>query len=82
MTSRRAFPAQMISDNGTNFLGAAREQRELVNVLDKTKIRELIVNGGGGGGEWFVDSTRRQHHTSMACMKYLLKQPSEQCFMY
>ena len=46
MTSRRGFPAQVISDNGTNFVGAARELRELVNALDKTKIQELTVNRG------------------------------------
>ena len=46
MTSRRGFPAQVISDNDTNFVGAARELRELVNALDKTKIQELTVNRG------------------------------------
>jgi len=46
MTSQRGFPAQVISDNGTNFVGAARELCELVNALDKTKIQELTVNRG------------------------------------
>ena len=46
MTSRRGFPAQVISDNGTNFVGAERELRQLVNTLDETKIQELTVNRG------------------------------------
>jgi len=45
MTSRRGFPAQ-ISDNGTNFVGAERELRQLANALDKTKIQELTVKRG------------------------------------
>jgi len=46
MASRRGFPAQIISDNGTNFVGAERELRQLVNKLDKTKIQELTVHRG------------------------------------
>ena len=46
MTSRRGFPAQVISDNGTNFVGAVRELRQLVNALDETKIQELTVKRG------------------------------------
>ena len=46
MTSRRGFPVQVISDNGTNFVGAEKELRNLVNALDKTKVQELTVNRG------------------------------------
>ncbi len=38
MTSRRGTPRYVISDNGTNFVGAERELRELVEALDKDKI--------------------------------------------
>ena len=48
ITSRRGFPTQVISDNGMNFVGAARELRELVNALDKTKIQESTVKKRSG----------------------------------
>ena len=35
MTSRRGTPTYVISDNGTNFVGAERELRELVDVCDE-----------------------------------------------
>ena len=38
MTARRGFPTQM-ADDGTNFVGAERELRELVNARDEKKIQ-------------------------------------------
>ena len=38
MTSRRGTPRYVICDNGTNFTGAERELRELVETLNKEKI--------------------------------------------
>ena len=38
MTSRRGTPTYVISDNGTNFVGAERELRELVEALDADRI--------------------------------------------
>lgn len=38
MTSRRGTPTYVISDNGTNFVGAERELRELVESLDSDRI--------------------------------------------
>jgi len=38
MTSRRGTPKYVVSDNGTNFVAAERELRELVEDLDKTRI--------------------------------------------
>ena len=35
MTNRRGLPEEMLSDNGTNFVGAERELRELVEQLDR-----------------------------------------------
>ena len=46
MTACTGFPTQVISDNGTNFVGAERELRELVNALDEKKIQESTVNRG------------------------------------
>ena len=40
MTSRRGTPAYVISDNGTNFVGAERELRELVEALDVDRIAQ------------------------------------------
>ena len=38
MVSRRGTPSYVVSDNGTNFVGAERELRELVENLDQEKI--------------------------------------------
>ena len=46
MANRRGLPREMISDNGTNFLGAKRELRELVEQLDRDKIEKLAANKG------------------------------------
>ena len=40
MTSRRGTPTYLISDNGTNFVGAERELRELVEALDTNRITQ------------------------------------------
>ena len=46
MTNRRGLPQEMISDNGTNFVGANRELCELVKSLDKDKIKRSAANKG------------------------------------
>ena len=43
-TSRRGVPKEMISDNGTNFVGAVNELRELVDQLDQNQIQRRTVN--------------------------------------
>lgn len=40
MTSRRGTPTYVISDNGTNFVGAERILRELVEALDTDRITQ------------------------------------------
>ena len=44
MTNRGGLPEEMLSDNGTNFVGAERELRELVEQLDRDKIEKSAAN--------------------------------------
>ncbi|XP_060568260.1 uncharacterized protein LOC132726871 [Ruditapes philippinarum] len=44
MSSRRGFPEEMYSDNGTNFVGAYNELLELYEQMDKQKITEKANN--------------------------------------
>ncbi|XP_057299494.1 uncharacterized protein LOC130630114 [Hydractinia symbiolongicarpus] len=41
--SRRGNPKTITSDNGTNFVGANRELRELVTNLNETKLRKKLT---------------------------------------
>lgn len=45
MVSRRGTPAYVLSDNGTNFVGAERELRELVEAFDQEKIIHKTTQG-------------------------------------
>ena len=45
-TSRRGVPKEMISDNGTNFVGAVNELKDLVGQLDKDKIQGTTAQKG------------------------------------
>ena len=38
-TSRRGVPKEVVSDNGTNFVGAVNELKEVFNQLDQEKIK-------------------------------------------
>ena len=38
MAARRGWPTKMLSDNGTNFVGAEKEIKELVRQLDHDQI--------------------------------------------
>ena len=44
MTARRGWPQQMLSDNGTNFVSASRELRDLVSAIDQDKIQQMTFN--------------------------------------
>ena len=46
MVARRGWPRDMLSDNGTNFVGAAKEIQSLVENLDHEKIQRMTVNEG------------------------------------
>ena len=46
MVNRRGLPEEIISDNGTNFVGAEKELRQLIEQLDKNKIIASTANSG------------------------------------
>ena len=46
MTARRGWPQQMLSDNGTNFVSASRELRDLVSAIDQDKLQRMTSNKG------------------------------------
>ena len=46
MVARRGLPKLMLSDNGSDYVGAAREIKELVHRMDQVKIQRLTSNQG------------------------------------
>ena len=46
MVATRGRPEEVTSDNGTNFVGAERELRELVQAMDQEQIAGNIANDG------------------------------------
>ena len=46
MVSRRGRPEKVVSDNGTNFVGANKELKELVEALDQHEITRVSANKG------------------------------------
>ena len=47
MTVWRGWTQQMLSDNGTNFVWALRELRDLVSAIDQDKIQQMTSNNKG-----------------------------------
>ena len=45
-TSRRGVPTEMVSDCGTNFVGAVSELKELVSQLDQDRIQQITAYRG------------------------------------
>jgi len=43
LANQRGLPEEMISDNGSNFVGVERELRELVKQLDQLPTKESHV---------------------------------------
>ena len=46
MVARRGWPKLILSDNGSNYVGAAREIKGLVDSMDQEKIQRLTSNQG------------------------------------
>ena len=72
MASRRGLPEEVTTDNGTNFVGADNELRDLVNALNQDAIRQRTSEKGirwrfnppaaphfGGAHESLVKSAKR-----------------------
>ena len=57
-TSRRGTPSAITSDNGTNFVGAVNEIKELVEKLDKEKIQRAT---GHKGIKWVFNPPSALH---------------------
>ena len=58
MASRQGYPQEIVSDRGTNFIGADRELRELLDALDRDKIKDQTVNKGV---KWFFNPPLAPH---------------------
>ena len=58
MASRRGYPQEIVSDRGTNFIGADRELRELLDGLDRDKIKDQTVSKGV---KWFFNPPLAPH---------------------
>ncbi|XP_071114954.1 uncharacterized protein [Haliotis cracherodii] len=46
MASRRGLPKEILSDNGTNFVGATNELKQLVAKLDTDTVKSSLANRG------------------------------------
>ena len=64
MVARRGWPKLMLSDNGSNYVGATREIKELMDSMDQDKTQRLTSNQGLNG-----TSTHRKHHTLVVYLK-------------
>ncbi|XP_055708946.1 uncharacterized protein LOC129805203 [Phlebotomus papatasi] len=74
--SRRNVPAEVYTDNGRNFVGAAREfQRLLSQAISQREVRDSTVNLGV---QWHFQPPSAPHHgglyeAAVKSMKYHLK---------
>ena len=58
MTNRRGLPKEMLSDNGSNFIGANKELQELVRQLDQERITKSTANKGV---KWYFNPPLAPH---------------------
>ena len=52
MVNRRGLPKEIYSDNGTNFVGANQELKDVVTNLDEETLKESLANRGV---KWFFN---------------------------
>ena len=64
MVARRGWPKLILSDNGSNYVGAAREIKGLVDCMEQDKIQGLLPTKELSGS-----STHLKHHTSAVYSK-------------
>ena len=57
-TSRQGVPTELISDNGTNFVGAVNELKELTQQLDEEKMKRKT---GTQGTRWLFNPPAALH---------------------
>ena len=60
----RGWPKLMVSDNGSNYVGAARGIMELVDCMDQEKLKGWLPTKESIGS-----STHQKHHTSAVYSK-------------
>ena len=79
--SIRGQPAVMMSDNGTQFVGAERELREMIAGWDKKQLQQFCAEKGM---EWKFTTPKAPHHNGCAeamvktCKKALKKVVGDQ----
>lgn len=66
--SYRGYPKVMISDNGSQMVGAERELRLMVEGLDKTKLKEFCADRGM---KWQSTTPLAPHHNG--CSESMVK---------
>jgi len=59
MVARRGRPIEMVSDNGTNFVGADRELRELFDEIDQMSVSDKLA---AEGIKWRFNPPLGSHH--------------------
>jgi hypothetical protein len=59
MVARRGRPVEIVSDNGTNFVGGERELSTLVAAMDKSKIEDRMTTLGI---DWRFNPPLAPHH--------------------
>jgi len=59
--ARRGPPTDIYSDNGTNFVGADRELKQLVQQMDQNEIQEYARNNGFPGVTWHFQPPNSPH---------------------
>ena len=64
--SIRGYPAVILSDNGTQMVGAAKELREMVKDLDGNQLSEFC---GEKGIKWIFTTPAAPHQNGCALVK-------------